>query len=251
MALLSRTSRAMPPVKRADAPGPALVRVGECVAARLCGAEVVALPHGALWIAEASALVVADLHFEKGSAFAKAGQMLPPYDTRMTLARLVTLIARCTPDIVISLGDAFHDGGGPGRMDVEERRALELLVGSVDWVWVEGNHDGASAQTLGGIVHHEVRLGPFVLRHEPTGESGEIAGHLHPCAKVAGRGRNVRRRCFALDGDRMVLPAFGAYTGGLNICGDAFARIFPDRIDALVLGRDKVMPVRWSRLAPD
>ena len=250
MALLARTPRKRPPQGGVRAPG-AAVRSERAAEVEINGARVTALPEGALFISDARALVVADLHFEKGSAFARAGQLLPPYDTRLTLSRLAALIEEHRPEVVVSLGDAFHDGGGPGRMALDERRALEAMVARADWVWVEGNHDGASAQTLGGAAMAEVRLGPLLLRHEPTGEAGELAGHLHPCAKVLGRGRSVRRRCFAFDGARMVLPAFGAYAGGLNVCSEAFERVFPEGVDALVLGRDKVMPVRRSRLTPD
>jgi DNA ligase-associated metallophosphoesterase len=191
------------------------------------------------------------LHFEKGSSFAVRGQMLPPYDTHATLTRVARLVAEHKPDIIVSLGDSFHDGGGPARMDESQRALLQDLVGRADWVWVEGNHDGRAPETLGGAVRDVLHIGPLVLRHEPTGASGEIAGHLHPCAKVAGRGRSVRRRCFATDGQRLVMPAFGAYTGGLNVCDEAFAPIFPDGVTALVLGKDRVLPAPYARLLPD
>ena len=232
---------------------PPIAIVETCVEVKLAGTLVVALPEGALWVEAARALVVSDLHFEKGSSFARGGQMLPPYDTRASLKRLTALVDAHAPDIVVSLGDSFHDGGGPARLSDEDREQLQALIGRCDWVWVEGNHDGKASATLGGAVREVLRLGALTLRHEPSaGEApGEIAGHLHPCARVAGRGRSVRRRCFATDGARLVMPAFGAYSGGLNICDDAFAPIFPDGALALVLGKDRVLPAPQSRLLAD
>ncbi len=221
------------------------------VEVRIGGAIVAALPEGALWIEASRALVFSDLHFEKGSAFAKGGQMLPPYDTHATLARLAQLVEERRPDIVVSLGDSFHDGGGVARMGEAERAQLQGLIERSDWVWVEGNHEGRAPETLGGTAREVLHLGSIALRHEPTGEPGEIAGHLHPCAKVSGRGRSVRRRCFATDGERLVMPAFGAYTGGLNVCDAAFAPIFPNGVTALVLGKDRVLPTPFARLVPD
>jgi DNA ligase-associated metallophosphoesterase len=163
------------------------------------------------------------------------------------LKRLAALMRNRTPDIVVSLGDSFHDHGGPARMDGEDRALLQAMIAAADWIWVEGNHDGRSAETLGGAWLSELQLGALALRHEPTGAAGEIAGHLHPCARVAGRGRSVRRRCFATDGARLVMPAFGAYTGGLNLRDDAFLPIFPDGATALVIGRDRVLPAPQER----
>lgn len=254
MPLLSRPSgqpRARP--ARAKRAPPPISTAGAAVEVRLGDAQVAALPEGALWIAEAKTLVISDLHLEKGSAFALRGQMLPPYDTHAALTKLASLIERFSPDIVVSLGDSFHDGGGPARMAERDRALLQSMIARCDWVWVEGNHDAKSAETLGGVVREAVRVGGLALRHEPTpGDApGEIAGHLHPCAKVVGRGRSVRRRCFATDGARLVMPAFGAFTGGLNVCDEAFAPIFPDGAMALVLGRERVLPAPPERLAAD
>ncbi len=251
MALLARSSspsaRASPVLPRA----PSLVRVGASVELRLGGARAAALPEGVLWLDEAKALIVSDLHLEKGSAFALRGQMLPPYDTHVALTKLASLIEILSPDIIVSLGDSFHDGGGPVRMDEGDRRLLAGMIGACDWVWVEGNHDGRAAEALGGVTRDCLTLGALTFRHEPTGAPGEVAGHLHPCARVAGRGASVRRRCFATDGERLVMPAFGAFTGGLNVCNEAFASIFPDGVTALVLGRDRVLPAPRDRLLPD
>jgi DNA ligase-associated metallophosphoesterase len=252
MPLLSQPPRKTGSAPRGAPPKLPIVMTNGAAQARVGEAQVTALPEGALWIASAKTLVVSDLHLEKGSSYALRGQLLPPYDTHAALAKLAALIERLAPDIVVSLGDAFHDGGGPARMAARDRKRLEDMVTRCDWIWIEGNHDGRSAETLGGAVRAELRIGALVLRHEPSpGEApGEIAGHLHPCARVVGRGGAVRRRCFAIDGARLVMPAFGAFTGGLNIRDDAFSSIFPDGATALVLGRDRVLPAPPERLAP-
>lgn len=250
MAMLSRPAPRPVPRQRRGPTAPVAI-VGDSVELRLGGVLATALPGGALWIAEARTLVVSDLHLEKGSAFALRGQMLPPYDTHAALTRLAALMAALKPEIVVSLGDSFHDGGGPERMHARDRAALEGMIGACDWIWVEGNHDGRAPETLGGVVRETLHLGALVFRHEPSGAANEVAGHLHPCARVFGRGRSVRRRCFATDGVRLVMPAFGAFTGGLNICDDAFAPVFPQGAMALVLGRERVFPASQARLLPD
>lgn len=253
MPLLSRPAAKMRPPRAPKRAAPALAIVGAGVEARIGGALVTALPEGALWVASAKALIVSDLHLEKGSAYAVRGQMLPPYDTHAALTKLALLMQRLAPDIVVSVGDSFHDGGGPARMATRDRHVLQGMIAACDWIWVEGNHDGRAPETLGGAVRDVLHLETLVLRHEPTAGAapGEIAGHLHPCAKVTGRGRSVRRRCFATDGERMVMPAFGAYTGGLNVRDDAFAPIFPNGATALVLGRERVLPAPQERLLGD
>ena len=213
---------------------------------RVLGTRVLADPDGVLVVPEAGLLVVSDLHFEKGSAFAAGGQMLPPYDTRTTLRRLGVAITRHRPQTVIALGDSFHDLRADQRMHGEDADTLAGLVRAMErWIWIEGNHDPAPPPQFGGEVLHEIELAGLVFRHEPTeGQApGEVAGHLHPCAKVRRQGRSVRNRCFATDGTRLILPAFGAFTGGLNVCDDAFARCFGRTPDALVMGRERVWPV--------
>lgn len=252
MPLLSRPAPKTPRPRRARAL-PALAIVGPHVEARIGDTLVTALPDGALWVGDAKTLIVSDLHLEKGSAFALRGQMLPPYDTHAALVKLGKLIDAMAPDIVVSLGDSFHDGGGIARMATSDRDLLQGMIARRDWIWVEGNHDGRAPEILGGAVRDVLHIGSLVLRHEPTegAAPGEIAGHLHPCAKVSGRGRSVRRRCFATDGARLVMPAFGAFTGGLNVCDEAYARIFPDGVTALVLGKDRVLPAPMERLLSD
>lgn len=253
MPLLSRSAGKPQRPRRVTRPLPPLAIAGANVEAKLGGVIVTALPEGALWIASAKTLIVSDLHLEKGSSYAIRGQMLPPYDTHAALMKLTDLMLRLQPDIVVSLGDSFHDGAGPARMDARDRELLRLLMSRCDWVWVEGNHDGRAPETLGGAVRDVLHIEALVLRHQPTDGAapGEIAGHLHPCAKVSGRGRSVRRRCFATDGERLVMPAFGAYTGGLNVCDEAYANIFPNGATALVLGKDRVLPAPNERLLSD
>ncbi len=183
---------------------------------------------GALFWQEQRLLVVSDLHLEKGSSFAARGVLLPPYDTVATLSRLAAVIARHDPRMVIALGDSFHDRDAHERLSAPDREALSAMQARRDWIWIAGNHDPALPSDLGGVVANEVAIGNIMFRHEPTGASGEIAGHLHPKARIATRGRAMERRCFACDGERAVMPAFGAYTGGLSIRDPAFAKIFRD-----------------------
>jgi DNA ligase-associated metallophosphoesterase len=195
-------------------------------------------PAGALHWPEEHTLVVADLHLEKGSSYAARGVLLPPYDTAATLARLAQLIDRYAPRRVIALGDSFHDNDGPARLAPADRVSLGSLQRGRDWLWIAGNHDPAPSQRIGGDLAAMLALGPLVFRHEPSsGEAaGEIAGHLHPTARVAVRGRSIGRRCFAADARRMVMPAFGAYAGGLNVRHRAFAGLFDQTFVAHLLG---------------
>ncbi|MBB6308040.1 ligase-associated DNA damage response endonuclease PdeM [Xanthobacter tagetidis] len=195
----------------------------------ICGREALLDPSGALFLVEERALVVADMHLEKGSAFARRGQMLPPYDTAETLARLATLVARFGPRLIVALGDSLHDRWGAERIGAEARAALAALQAGRDFLWIAGNHD-PEPHGLGGACAPGLDIGGVRLRHEPgtglTSGAGEICGHLHPVARVARRGRALRRRCFVTDGARMVLPAFGAYAGGLEVSAPAIAGLF-------------------------
>jgi uncharacterized protein len=220
----------------------------------VAGATLVADCAGALYWPDEKLLVVADLHLEKGSAFAARGVLLPPYDTATTLARLADLVGRYAPRLVIALGDSFHDGGGPSRMGGIDRATLAKLQGGRDWVWIAGNHDPDPAEGVGGDFAEALSLGPLTFRHEPTDEScdGEVAGHLHPVARVVRRGRAVSRRCFASDGSRLVMPAFGAYTGGLNVRDRAIAVLFgAPGYTALMLGERRVYAIAGERCLPD
>lgn len=220
----------------------------------LAGAAVRLDTSGALFWPAEETLVVADLHLEKGSSAATRGRFLPPYDTRATLTALEAVVRRLSPRRVIALGDSFHDRTAEGRLLSGDGERIRALTGSVDWLWVTGNHDPEPPRLLGGSACDLVAIGPVVFRHEPTvaGDAGEVAGHLHPCARVGVRGRSLRRRAFATDGQRCVLPAFGAYTGGLNVLDRAYLGLFDrSRLIAWMIGDDRVYPVRGASLLPD
>jgi DNA ligase-associated metallophosphoesterase len=224
---------------------------GETLA--IAGVEFLADPAGALYWPEQGLMAVADLHLEKGSSFAERGVLLPPYDTAATLARLSQLIARYAPRIVIALGDSFHDGRGPARLTDTDRASLMALQRGRDWILIAGNHDPEPAGNIGGRFTGTLAIGVLTFRHAPEGTvEGEIAGHLHPVARVAGRGRAVSRRCFASDGRRMVMPAFGAYAGGLNVRDRAFAKVFETlAFTAHMLGKRRVYAVAAKQCLPD
>ncbi|HVZ14243.1 MAG TPA: ligase-associated DNA damage response endonuclease PdeM [Bauldia sp.] len=210
------------------------------------GVVMEAFPEGALWWADTRMLVVADMHLEKGSSFAKRGQLVPPYDTSETLGALARLIARLQPHVVVALGDSFHDDEAASRLLVTHRVMLRGLQIGREWIWIAGNHDPSAPAGLEGQAMRELAIGRLVFRHEPSAgrAEGEIAGHLHPCARVYGRGRSVRRRCFAGDGYRLILPSFGAYTGGLDVLDRAYGGLFAeDSFRAFMLGDDGVYPV--------
>jgi DNA ligase-associated metallophosphoesterase len=228
------------------------VAVGGDVA--VAGVALVADCAGALYWPEEGLLVVADLHLEKGSSYATRGVLLPPYDTAATLAKLGALVARYAPRFVVALGDSFHDGDGPQRVSDDDRAMIGALQRGRDWIWIAGNHDPEPVRDLGGVSAAMFAIGPLVFRHAPEREEadGEIAGHLHPVARVSGRGRTVSRRCFATDGKRMVVPAFGAYTGGLNIRNAAFADVFGTfKFMAHMLGDARIYAVSAQRCLGD
>lgn len=208
----------------------------------LNGAELTADFSGALWWAERRLLVAADLHLEKGSGYARHGMLLPPYDTRETLARLEAVMARLKPAIVICLGDSFHDGDAAARLDADDIALLSRLTASCDWRWIAGNHDPAPPSDWGGRVESEIVLGPLAFRHEAAAGSaaGEVSGHYHPKATVQTRARRVSGRCFVTDGLRLILPAFGAYAGGLDVSDPAIGRLFPKGFDIHLIGRARV-----------
>ena len=225
---------------------------------RVMGELCVLRCSGALWLPAHGTLVAGDLHLEKGSAFAVRGQMLPPYDSRATLDRLEAEIAELKPDRVVLLGDSFHDSKSIGRMAAEDRERLDRLAFGRDWVWLEGNHDREALTTadadavsrLPGRIVGDLRLGALYLIHEPVpdAEDGEVAGHLHPCARVVAHARMVRRPCFVTDGRRLILPAFGAFTGGLNVLDAAIAGLFAERPLAAALGKHRVHALSWAGL---
>lgn len=208
---------------------------------------------GALWLPEERTLVVADLHLEKGSAYAARGVMLPPYDSTATIAALAGAVRRHQPARVIALGDSFHDRDAENRLAPEMRAALGALQQGRDWLWITGNHDPAISRAMGGESAAEIMLAGVTLRHEPTAsEDGyEIAGHLHPAAKVRMRGRAIRRRCFALSARRCVMPAMGAYAGGLNLRDAVFRPLFRTGLSAHLLGDGRLFRIDPRLLLPD
>lgn len=220
----------------------------------LANVEVMLRWSGALWLERERTLIVADLHFEKGSSYAaRFGQMLPPFDTRETLDRLDREIAQLAPQRLVFLGDSFHDGAGEARLASDDYRRLEGLALGRELVWAVGNHDADGPQTLPGEIIDEANIAGLTLRHEPTpgAQPGEVAGHLHPAAKVSSGRATVRRRCFVTDGARLVLPAFGAYAGGLNILDKAFSGLFEGPVLAGALGPRRVHAVGVGSLRPD
>ena len=152
---------------------------------------------------------------------------------------------RYQPAQVVALGDSFHDPDAADRLDEEERAMLAAQVGRTSWIWIEGNHDPHPPAWLGGSVRPELAIGGLLFRHEPSAvaQPGEIAGHLHPCATVTRHGRSLRRRCFAADRHRMVMPAFGAYAGGLDVQDEAIGELFAGAFAAYLLGSRRVYAV--------
>lgn len=207
---------------------------------------------GALFRPACRTLVVADLHFEKGSAMAaRSRRLAPPYDTAATLERLARIMRRLRPKRVVALGDSFHDLAGPDRLGGAERRRIRALTSAVDWIWVEGNHDPAPPSDLGGAGVAELALGALTLRHAPKSGAapGEVAGHLHPKASVATSARRVSGFCFVTDGRRLVMPAFGAYTGGLDVGDPAFRGLFRKGFRVFLLGKERLYAFPMSRIA--
>jgi hypothetical protein len=219
---------------------------------RLLGRELLLDPAGAVvWPARA-VLVVADLHLGKAEALARRGLFAPPYELAATLARLEALVARHRPRLVVSLGDGFHDRRTARGLEGEAFDRLAALVRRQDWLWITGNHDPAVPLALGGAVLDRLELDGLTFRHVPSGIAGEVAGHLHPVARIATRaGRVQRRRCFASDGGRLLLPAAGSLAGGLNVLDPAIAGLFPAGFTAFLSGADRLFPIPASRLLPE
>lgn len=228
----------------------------EPIALTVNGAELVADPSGALLWPSRRTLVVADLHLEKGSGFARRGVLLPPFDSTATLLRLAAAVALHRPERVICLGDSFHDSGAGARLAEDDRDRLRALTDGLDWIWIAGNHDPEPPADWGGRVLSELLDGPLVFRHEADAARphGEVSGHYHPKARVRLRGRSLSGRCFAGDGRRLILPAFGAYTGGLDVLRPDLRRLFARQFEVLLLAAERILRVPGSRLltpAPD
>jgi DNA ligase-associated metallophosphoesterase len=188
-------------------------------------------------------LLVADLHLEKASWFARGGQFLPPYDSQATLAALAGEVARCGARRLLCLGDSFHDRFGCDRLPAEARAMLTAMTAALDWTWIVGNHDPGFADHCGGTLADELELGGIVLRHEADrgDPRPEISGHFHPKLRLQIRGRQVSRRCFVASAGKMILPAFGSLTGGLDASHPEILRNVGDGAAALVPLSDRLL----------
>jgi len=208
-----------------------------------CGHDLVALPQGALYWPARRALLVADLHLEKASWFAGRGQMLPPYDTLATLADLTALAAATDPAEIWCLGDSFHDTGGCERLPPQACDMLAALTRAHRWTWITGNHDPVVPALVGGRAMPEAILGNMVLRHEadPRETRPELSGHFHPKFRLFRRGRLVSRRCFVASVTKLILPAFGALTGGLDADHPEILRAVGRDAQALVPVSDRLL----------
>jgi DNA ligase-associated metallophosphoesterase len=218
----------------------------------IAGERLMLDPAGVLHWPARRLLCVADLHLEKGSAFAARGQLVPPYDTRETLSRLLPLLRRYRPQRIVFLGDSFHDDAGVARLGAHERTALVHALAGIEAVWVAGNHDPAPPAGLPGAAVETWTEGRVVFRHVPVPgrfAGAEVAGHLHPKAAAPTRAGSVTRACFLADGQRVLMPAFGAYTGGLEIVDPAIASLFPRGGRAFLLGAERLysFPVQPRR----
>lgn len=206
----------------------------------LAGERLMLDPEGVLWWPARRLLAVADLHLEKGSSLAARGALLPPYDSRATLDRLIPLVRRYGPARIVALGDSFHDRHGSARLPGPEAERIAALAAATELVWVLGNHDPAPPGALPGVAVAEWREGPLAFRHEGGGATPEICGHHHPKAWVPTRGKPVSRPCFVADSRRVMLPAFGAYTGGLDVREAAIASLFPRGARLFLKGRGRL-----------
>lgn len=208
--------------------------------------------NGALFWPKENCLIIADLHLEKGAAMAARGHFAPPYDTSATLDRLQNCIERWNPQLVISLGDSFHREDGADKLPLDQSVRITAMTQRLSWVWITGNHDPKAPDHLGGRGAQELQVGQVIFRHEQqrVNYAGEISGHLHPAAKIQRRGKTLRRRCFASDGKRLIMPAFGAFTGGLDLSHEAFNGLLEsNNLQVWMLGRERVYKICKSNLA--
>jgi DNA ligase-associated metallophosphoesterase len=207
------------------------------------GHALAALPQGALFWPARRALLVADLHFEKASWFARFGQMLPPYDSIATLTALAALVKSTGATEIWCLGDSFHDAAGCERLSPHAQEMLRGLTATRRWTWITGNHDIGMVDRCGGEVVAEALVDGLVLRHEAeSAETGpELSGHFHPKLRVRVRGRSVSRRCFVATATKLILPAFGALTGGLDAAHPEIVRAVGHDAEALVPVEDRLL----------
>lgn len=207
------------------------------------------LPSGGLYWHAQQTLLVADLHLEKMSSFARRGQMLPPYDTGMTLARLEADIRRTDAQRLISLGDSFHRADASSLLTNSDRMRIDMLTELTECIWLSGNHDPAP-HAIGGTCLPEMELAGIRLTHEPQrNANGLICGHLHPAAHIYVQGRSSRRPCFVHDNRLLILPAYGSSTGSINILSPAFVGLLNwPTLEVTMLGKDRTYPVSPKRL---
>jgi len=207
------------------------------------GHDFLALSEAALFWPERRALLVADLHFEKASWFARFGQFLPPHDSQATLDRIERLVERTGARALWSLGDSFHDSDGAARLGARARGRLQALTDRLDWVWITGNHDVAMVETPGGRRCVEMEVDGVWLRHQAdaTDPRPEISGHFHPKLRLSLRGRHVSRRCFVGSETKLILPALGALTGGLDAGHGEIRRVMGPGAAALVPVADRLL----------
>ncbi|MDO6415869.1 ligase-associated DNA damage response endonuclease PdeM [Sphingomonas sp. BIUV-7] len=211
-----------------------------------CGVELATIGSGALYWPARKALMVADLHFEKASWYAKSGQMLPPYDTAATLGELEALVAASGATEIWCLGDSFHDAAGCKRMAPAEQARLRALTAAVRWHWIVGNHDSGAADMAdhcGGELMPDTFVDGLLLTHEanPAETRPELSGHFHPKLRLSLRGRSVARRCFIAGATKLILPAFGALTGGLDAHDPVIRKAVGGRAQALVPVADRLL----------
>jgi DNA ligase-associated metallophosphoesterase len=207
------------------------------------GHELMALPQGALYWPSRRSLLVADLHLEKASWFARLGQMLPPYDSIATLADLTALTVSTGAEEIWCLGDSFHDRQGCERLPARAREMLTALTAATRWTWITGNHDPVFADPCGGALAEEAEVDGLLLRHEadPDEPRPELSGHFHPKLRIHHRGRQVSRRCFVATTRKLILPAFGSLTGGLDAGHPEIVRAVGGRAEALVPVADRLL----------
>lgn len=208
-----------------------------------CGHDLMALSQGALFWPSRRALLIADLHLEKASWFARLGQMLPPYDSLATLSDLTALATSTGAQEIWCLGDSFHDRSGCERLPAAARDMLTSLTGATRWTWITGNHDAGLLDPCGGRLVEEEEVDGLLLRHqaEPAESRPELSGHFHPKLRITRRGRRVSRRCFVATGRKLILPAFGALTGGLDAAHPEIVRAVGGAAEALVPLHDRLL----------
>jgi DNA ligase-associated metallophosphoesterase len=215
----------------------------------LAGERLMLDPSGiAFWPAQ-SLLIVSDLHLEKGSALARKGQLVPPFDSAATLERLALRVRAWQPRAILALGDSFHDPEGALRLAEADTARLAAIAKGRDLIWVLGNHDPAPPQGLPGTAVTEYAAGRLIFRHQSVSAAkAEISGHYHPKASAPTRGGGVSRPCFVADSNRLLMPAFGAYTGGLDIRSPAITALFPRLGIAFLLGRERLFSFTLANL---